>query len=67
MIIIRCHRTSHEFTYDGNITLDLNDYPFLTVTASGYQYSPKDSLPLCYEVVIDRFWPQDIISIRGEE
>ena len=67
MIEIRCNRTKHVFRYGGNITIDMDDPPFLTITSDGYIRTEEDGLPITYQSTIDKFWPQDIVSIVGKD
>jgi len=64
MIKIRVHSSSFVFRYKGAIEI-YHDDEFLYVDAQSI-IQELDSLMLCEGKVWDRFWLDDIKSIRGE-
>lgn len=65
MISIRTIYSTYVFRYEGNIKVDIDDFPFVTITADKFLVD-KDGLPRVSSLTIDKFWIQDIESIKGE-
>ena len=56
--------TENEFKYEGDIEIYLSE-PFITISASR-MIQDTDDLDIGEEHIIDKFWIEDIISIKGE-